>query len=88
VSEKLSKAQFRVLLTCHEVGGLFRYRSSLWNWYRKHPQGAISRVSGNVTIEVLKGKGMLSDAGFDTVAVTPAGRAHLASHVGRPKVQP
>jgi hypothetical protein len=85
VSDKLSKAQFRVLLTCHEVGGLFRYRSSLWNWYRKHPQGNISRVAGNATIEVLKGRGLLSDAGFDTVAVTPAGRAHLAGVVGCPK---
>lgn len=78
---KLSPAQQRVLATCHEVGGLFRYRSSLWNWYRKHPQGNISRVSGNATIEVLKGHGLMVDAGFDTVALTPAGRAYLSQQL-------
>lgn len=74
---KLSPAQLRVLATCFEVGGLHRYRSSLWNWYRKHPQGNISRVCGNATISVLKSHGLLIDAGFDNVTLTPAGRAVL-----------
>ncbi len=81
---KLSPAQQRVLNVCHEVGGLHRYRSSLWNWYRKHPGGNISRVCGNVTIEALKGMGLIIDAGFDNVALTPAGRAHVTQQRTNP----
>ncbi|MGM4997798.1 hypothetical protein AB8A05_03970 [Tardiphaga sp. 538_B7_N1_4] len=75
---KLTAAQRRVLEVCVEVGGLHRYRQDLWNWYRRHQMGAISKVAGNSTIEVLKGLGFVQDVGFDNIAPTPAGRAALA----------
>lgn len=74
---KLTEAQRRVLGVIHEVGGLHRYSTSLWNWCRKHPGGYVSRVCGNATIVALKQKGLVQDAGFDNVTLTPAGRVVL-----------
>jgi len=73
---KLTKAQRRVLAVVHEVGGIHRYVQSM-DWHRKYPQGYVSRVCGNSTIEAPKRKGFLCDAGFLNVTLTPAGRAAL-----------